>query len=136
MDQDVVKAVSKAVKAAKKDVDAAVAQLFAAYDPDTVIDALKQVSQEVQLQATERHADWAEYKVEHHPHEEYLEHQADYLAWKASANRFREGINSALRCAKTLRAEIGYRSAQVFYNGFLPEIADPDDLGRVSGTGC
>ncbi len=32
-------------------------------------------------------------------------------------------------------AEVGYRSAQVFYNGFLPEIADPDDIGRVSGTG-
>ncbi|HIP69887.1 MAG TPA: MFS transporter [Anaerolineae bacterium] len=32
-------------------------------------------------------------------------------------------------------AEIGYRSAQVFYNGFLPEIASPEDLGRVSGNG-
>jgi UMF1 family MFS transporter len=32
-------------------------------------------------------------------------------------------------------AEIGYRSAQVFYNGLLPEIADPEDIGRVSGTG-
>lgn len=32
-------------------------------------------------------------------------------------------------------AEIGYRSAQVFYNGFLPEIASPEDIGRVSGNG-
>lgn len=32
-------------------------------------------------------------------------------------------------------AEIGYRSAQVFYNGLLPEIADDADMGRVSGYG-
>ena len=32
-------------------------------------------------------------------------------------------------------AEIGYRSAQVFYNGLLPEIAAPDEVGKVSGTG-
>ncbi len=32
-------------------------------------------------------------------------------------------------------AEIGYRSAQVFYNGLLPEIAAPEEIGRVSGTG-
>ncbi|NOX62255.1 MAG: MFS transporter [Chloroflexi bacterium] len=32
-------------------------------------------------------------------------------------------------------AEIGYRAAQVFYNGFLPEIAHPDDMGRVAGIG-
>lgn len=32
-------------------------------------------------------------------------------------------------------AEIGYRSAQVFYNGFLTEIAGQDDMGRVSGNG-
>lgn len=32
-------------------------------------------------------------------------------------------------------AEIGYRSAQVFYNGFLPEIANQEDMGRVSGNG-
>lgn len=32
-------------------------------------------------------------------------------------------------------AEIGYRGAQVFYNGFLPEIAKPDEMGRVSGMG-
>jgi UMF1 family MFS transporter len=32
-------------------------------------------------------------------------------------------------------AEIGYRSAQVFYNGLLPEIAAPNEIGRVSGTG-
>lgn len=32
-------------------------------------------------------------------------------------------------------AEIGYRSAQVFYNGLLPEIAEPGELGRISGNG-
>ena len=32
-------------------------------------------------------------------------------------------------------AETGYRSGQVFYNSLLPEIADPDEIGRVSGNG-
>ncbi len=32
-------------------------------------------------------------------------------------------------------AEIGYRSAQVFYNSLLPEIASSDEIGRVSGNG-
>ncbi len=32
-------------------------------------------------------------------------------------------------------AEIGYRSAQVFYNSLLPEIAHPDEMGMVSGNG-
>ena len=32
-------------------------------------------------------------------------------------------------------AEIGYRSAQVFYNGLLPEIATPAEIGRISGNG-
>jgi UMF1 family MFS transporter len=32
-------------------------------------------------------------------------------------------------------AEIGYRSAQVFYNGLLPEIANQEEVGRVSGYG-
>ena len=32
-------------------------------------------------------------------------------------------------------AEIGYRGAQVFYNGLLPEIADEDEIGRISGNG-
>ena len=31
-------------------------------------------------------------------------------------------------------AEIGYRSAQVFYNALLPEIAGPDEVARVSGV--
>ena len=34
-----------------------------------------------------------------------------------------------------IAAEIGYRSAQVFYNGLLPEIAGPDEMGHVSGNG-
>lgn len=32
-------------------------------------------------------------------------------------------------------AEIGYRSAQVFYNAMLPEIASQEEMGRVSGNG-
>jgi UMF1 family MFS transporter len=32
-------------------------------------------------------------------------------------------------------AEIGYRSAQVFYDALLPEIASQDEMGRVAGTG-
>jgi UMF1 family MFS transporter len=32
-------------------------------------------------------------------------------------------------------AEIGYRGAQVFYNALLPDIAEPDQLGKVSGNG-
>lgn len=32
-------------------------------------------------------------------------------------------------------AEIGYRSAQVFYDALLPEIATADEIGRVSGNG-
>jgi MFS transporter, UMF1 family len=32
-------------------------------------------------------------------------------------------------------AEIGYRSAQVFYDGLLPEIAAPGEMGRISGYG-
>ncbi len=32
-------------------------------------------------------------------------------------------------------AEIGYRAAQVFYNALLPEIAGPDEMGKVSGNG-
>ncbi|MCO5183387.1 MAG: MFS transporter [Anaerolineae bacterium] len=32
-------------------------------------------------------------------------------------------------------AEIGYRAAQVFYNGLLPEIADQDEMGHISGNG-
>jgi UMF1 family MFS transporter len=32
-------------------------------------------------------------------------------------------------------AEIGYRAAQVYYNGLLPEIAEPEEMGRISGYG-
>jgi UMF1 family MFS transporter len=32
-------------------------------------------------------------------------------------------------------AEIGYRGAQVFYNALLPEIAEEEELARVSGNG-
>ena len=32
-------------------------------------------------------------------------------------------------------AEIGYRGGQVFYNALLPDIAEPDEIGRISGNG-
>jgi UMF1 family MFS transporter len=32
-------------------------------------------------------------------------------------------------------AEIGYRSGQVFYNALLPDIAAPEEMGRISGNG-
>ncbi|MBN1657703.1 MAG: MFS transporter [Anaerolineae bacterium] len=32
-------------------------------------------------------------------------------------------------------ADIGYRAAQIFYDGLLPEIATPGEMGRVSGLG-
>ena len=34
-----------------------------------------------------------------------------------------------------IMAEIGYRGAQVFYNALLPEIAEPEEMGRISGYG-
>lgn len=41
----------------------------------------------------------------------------------------------ALSMGLFILADIGYRSAQVFYNGFLTEVADADDIGRISGNG-
>ncbi len=32
-------------------------------------------------------------------------------------------------------ADIGYRAAQIFYDGLLPEIATPREMGRISGLG-
>lgn len=32
-------------------------------------------------------------------------------------------------------AEIGYRGGQVFYNALLPDVANPEEMGRVSGNG-
>ncbi len=40
-----------------------------------------------------------------------------------------------LGMALFILAEIGYRSGQVFYNSFLPEIASESEMGRVSGNG-
>jgi len=48
---------------------------------------------------------------------------------------FAEAGRVAMSMSFFILAEIGYRSAQVFYNGFLTEIADPDEIGRVSGNG-
>ncbi len=48
---------------------------------------------------------------------------------------FAESGNVAVGMGFFILAEIGYRSAQVFYNALLPEIAAPHEIGRVSGTG-
>ena len=37
--------------------------------------------------------------------------------------------------AVSAAAEIGYRAAQVFYDALLPEIAAPEEMGRIAGTG-
>lgn len=48
---------------------------------------------------------------------------------------FAEGGNIALAMTCFIVAEIGYRSAQVFYDALLPEIAAPEEMGRISGIG-
>jgi UMF1 family MFS transporter len=40
-----------------------------------------------------------------------------------------------LGMALFILAEIGYRSAQVFYDSLLPEIASREEMGRISGNG-
>lgn len=41
----------------------------------------------------------------------------------------------ALGMVLFIMAEIGYRHSQVFYDALLPELAAPDEIGKVSGTG-
>jgi UMF1 family MFS transporter len=41
----------------------------------------------------------------------------------------------ALAIGLFLLAEIGYRAAQIFYDAFLPEIAEPHEMGRIAGRG-
>lgn len=48
---------------------------------------------------------------------------------------FAEAGQVAIGMGFFILAEIGYRSAQVFYNSLLPDIAAPGELGRVSGNG-
>ncbi len=48
---------------------------------------------------------------------------------------FAEEGSVAIGMGFFILAEIGYRSAQVFYNGLLPEIAAPEEIGRISGNG-
>lgn len=40
-----------------------------------------------------------------------------------------------LGMALFILAEIGYRGGQVFYNSLLPEVAEQEEIGRVSGNG-
>ena len=48
---------------------------------------------------------------------------------------FAEAGEVAIGMGFFILAEIGYRSAQVFYNALLPEIAAPPEMGRISGNG-
>ncbi|MFQ5577442.1 MAG: MFS transporter, partial [Anaerolineae bacterium] len=48
---------------------------------------------------------------------------------------FAEAGRVAIGMGFFILAEIGYLSAQVFYNGLLPEIAAPEEVGRISGNG-
>ena len=48
---------------------------------------------------------------------------------------FAEAGMVALGLTFFILAEVGYRSAQVFYDALLPEIAAPEEMGRISGTG-
>ncbi len=48
---------------------------------------------------------------------------------------FAEAGNVTIGMGFFILAEIGYRSAQVFYNALLPEIAAPHEMGRISGNG-
>ena len=63
------------------------------------------------------------------------------LFYTAMACLFTAGLffatpgNVAIGMGFFILAEIGYRSAQVFYNALLPEIAEPHEVGRVSGNG-
>ncbi|MBI4674028.1 MAG: MFS transporter [Chloroflexi bacterium] len=63
------------------------------------------------------------------------------LAYTALACVFTAGLFFAtqgqivLGMAFFILAEIGYRSAQVFYDALLPEIAAPTEMGRIAGLG-
>lgn len=43
--------------------------------------------------------------------------------------------NIAMGMIFFILAEIGYRASQVFYNALLPEIAEPEEISKVSGNG-
>lgn len=143
MDQDLVNQVAKAVKGAGREPDAAIAQLFAEHDPTSVTDALKYLSQDIQAQLGDRLADWAVYKAETQERGEFLREQADYLSWKADAARYREGINAALRSAKSLKREIaknapaspGKREQRASEEGYVKDarviFSTPDNDGDV-----
>ncbi len=58
------------------------------------------------------------------------------LAVSATAGLFfAEKGDMALGMGLFILAEFGYRSAQVFYNALLPEIAHPDEIASISGNG-
>jgi len=48
---------------------------------------------------------------------------------------FTQSGTIALAIGFFLLAEIGYRAAQIFYDALLPEIAVPEEMGRIAGTG-
>jgi UMF1 family MFS transporter len=48
---------------------------------------------------------------------------------------FTEKGTIALAIIFFLLAEVGYRAAQIFYDALLPEIASPEEMGRIAGRG-
>ncbi|RIK49355.1 MAG: MFS transporter, partial [Chloroflexi bacterium] len=48
---------------------------------------------------------------------------------------FTEKGTVALAIIFFLLSEVGYRAAQIFYDALLPEIASPEETGRIAGTG-
>ena len=58
------------------------------------------------------------------------------LSWVFTALLFfvQKG-NIFIGMAFFILAEVGYRAGQVFYNSLLPDIATPEEVGRVSGNG-
>lgn len=48
---------------------------------------------------------------------------------------FTEKGTIALAVILFILAEIGYRAAQIFYDALLPEIAKPEEMGRIAGIG-
>ena len=48
---------------------------------------------------------------------------------------FTEKGTIVMAIAFFILAEIGYRAAQIFYDALLPEIAAPNEMGRIAGAG-
>ena len=136
MDQDLVKAISASLEWSddEQDPGAVAAQLFVEHKPDDVVEVLKHLSQDIQSQLGDRLAEWADYKSEgFHEHSEFLNKNADYLDWKASAHAKKNVINAVLRKAKKLRWELGHEKGsdeRAAKEGYVKGARVSHDLGE------